>query len=200
MKKLEVFDPPMCCSSGVCGPEVDPVLPRFAADLQWLAGQGVGVERYNLSQQPQDFVANPLVKAALAEGGNASLPLILVEGQIATRGTYPTREELARLAGLAQSEEPSLFTEAITELVAIGAAIASNCEPCFRYHFDRARKLGVSLEDMARAVKTAQGVKEAPAGSILELANRYLQWREPAAAAISILQEGDCAPEKGCCR
>ena len=67
MKKLEVFDPPMCCSSGVCGPEVDPVLPRFAADLQWLAGQGVSVERYNLSQQPQAFVANPLVKAALRE-------------------------------------------------------------------------------------------------------------------------------------
>jgi len=68
MKKLEVFDPPMCCSSGVCGPEVDPVLPRFAADLQWLAAQGVSVERYNLSQQPQAFVANPLVKAALREG------------------------------------------------------------------------------------------------------------------------------------
>ena len=74
MKKLEVFDPPMCCSSGVCGSEVDPVLPRFAADLQWLAGQGVSVERYNLSQQPQAFVANPMVKAALREGGNGSLP------------------------------------------------------------------------------------------------------------------------------
>lgn len=27
--KIEVFDPPMCCSSGVCGPAVDPVFPRF---------------------------------------------------------------------------------------------------------------------------------------------------------------------------
>lgn len=199
MKKLEVFDPPMCCSSGVCGPEVDSVLPRFAADLQWLSDQGVSVERYNLSHEPQAFVANPLVKAALREGGNASLPLILADAQIATQGTYPTREELARLAGLEEATGASLYTEAIAELVAIGAAIASNCEPCFRFHFDKARKLEVSLEDMARAVKTAQGVKETPARSILELANRYLQRREQPAAALSILQGNDCAPEKGCC-
>ena len=199
MKKLEVFDPPMCCSSGVCGPEVDPVLPRFAADLQWLSNQGVHVARYNLSQQPQAFVGNPLVKAALAEGGNASLPLIIVDGQIATRGTYPSREELARLGRLIPAEELSLYTESIAELVAIGAAIASNCEPCFRFHFDKARKLGVSSEDMARAVKTAQGVKETPARSILELANRYLQKREQDRPQLSTMKVEECAPEKGCC-
>ena len=199
MKKLEVFDPPMCCSSGVCGPEVDPVLPRFAADLQWLSNQGVHVARYNLSQQPQAFVGNPLVKAVLAEGGNASLPLIIVDGQIATRGTYPSREELARLGRLIPAEELSLYTESIAELVAIGAAIASNCEPCFRFHFDKARKLGVSSEDMARAVKTAQGVKETPARSILELANRYLQKREQDRPQLSTMKVEECAPEKGCC-
>ena len=52
MTKLEVFDPPMCCSSGVCGPKVDPVLPRFAADLEWMKSQGVAVSRYNLAQLP----------------------------------------------------------------------------------------------------------------------------------------------------
>jgi hypothetical protein len=50
MPKLEIYDPPMCCSSGVCGPSVDPVLPRFAADLDWISQRGVAVERYNLSQ------------------------------------------------------------------------------------------------------------------------------------------------------
>jgi hypothetical protein len=35
--KVEVFDPPMCCSSGVCGPNVDPTLARLAADLHWLS-------------------------------------------------------------------------------------------------------------------------------------------------------------------
>ena len=57
MKKLEVYDPAMCCSTGVCGPEVDPVLVTFAADLKWVAEQGVIVQRFNLGQEPQAFAA-----------------------------------------------------------------------------------------------------------------------------------------------
>ena len=71
MKKMVVFDPPMCCSSGVCGPVIDPTLPRFAADLSWLVGQGVVVERYNLSQQPQAFAMNENVRVALVQQGNS---------------------------------------------------------------------------------------------------------------------------------
>jgi hypothetical protein len=100
MTKLEVFDPPMCCSTGVCGPEVDPVLVRFAADLHWLANQGVHVERHNLAQRPQAFAGNDTVKAALAQEGNQCLPLVLVNDAIACRGRYPSREQLARMAGL----------------------------------------------------------------------------------------------------
>jgi AhpD family alkylhydroperoxidase len=62
----------------------------------------------------------------------------------------------------------------VAELVSIGAAIASNCEPCFKFHYDKARKLGVSREDMLRAVTTAQNVKETPAKAMLDLAQRYL--------------------------
>ncbi len=100
MKKVEIFDPPMCCSTGVCGPKVDPVLVRFAADLHWLANQKVAVERYNLAQQPQAFAASPVVKSALKDHGNECLPLILLDGAIVSEGSYPTREELARLAGV----------------------------------------------------------------------------------------------------
>lgn len=67
------------------------------------------------------------------------------------------------------------YTEDIQELVAIGAAIAANCEPCFRFHFDKARKLGVAKEDIAHAVATAKMVKESPARSILALAEKYLR-------------------------
>ncbi|MEO8097589.1 MAG: arsenite efflux transporter metallochaperone ArsD [Acidobacteriota bacterium] len=100
MIKLQVYDPPMCCSTGVCGPDVDPVLPRFSADFHWLANQGVAVERYNLSQQPQEFVGNPAVKGLLTQEGNACLPLILVNGNIVSKGRYPERDELARFAGV----------------------------------------------------------------------------------------------------
>ena len=100
MKRVEVFDPAMCCSTGVCGPTVDPALVRFAADLHWLANQRIAVERYNLAQQPQAFAASPVVKTALKEHGNKCLPLILLDGSIVSQGHYPTRAELARLAGV----------------------------------------------------------------------------------------------------
>ncbi len=100
IKKLEVFDPPMCCSTGVCGPSVDPALVQFASDFLWVAGQGVHVERYNLAQQPQAFAANQNVKSRLAKDGTACLPLILADGEIVSAGRYPAQEELAQIAGL----------------------------------------------------------------------------------------------------
>jgi hypothetical protein len=104
MKTIEIFDPPMCCSTGVCGPSIDPVLPRFVADLHWLANQGVQVNRYNLAQEPQAFAANESVKAVLTEDGNECLPLILINGKVASKGVYPDRVQLAELAGLDQAK------------------------------------------------------------------------------------------------
>jgi hypothetical protein len=95
---LRVFDPAMCCSTGVCGPSVDPQLARFAADVAWL-GQGVTVERFNLAQQPAAFAETPAVKEALARGTEV-LPLIVVGDRIAVEGAYPSRETLAALAGV----------------------------------------------------------------------------------------------------
>ncbi len=194
---FQIFDPAMCCSTGVCGPSVDPQLPRFAADLEWLASKGVPVERFNLAQQPEAFAANTQVKQALEGEGTDCLPLILLNGVIVSKGSYPERAKLASWARLADEGEKSIYTESVAELVAIGAAIASNCEPCFRFHYDRARKLGVSKEDMALAVKTAQSVKETPARAVLELADRYLKGRGP--LAESPAEKGGSARKSGCC-
>lgn len=96
---IRVFDPAMCCSTGVCGPSVDPELARFAADVDWLEKQGVKVERFNLSQQPAAFAETPAVKEALARGTEV-LPLVLVGDRVAVEGSYPSRETLAALAGV----------------------------------------------------------------------------------------------------
>lgn len=98
--KIQIFDPPMCCSTGICGPGVDPALVTFSADLDWIKRQGIEVERYNLSQQTQAFVSNPTVAAALKKDGNECLPLILVDGNVASQGSYLSREKLAELAHL----------------------------------------------------------------------------------------------------
>lgn len=97
MSKLQIFDPAMCCSTGVCGPSVDPALPRFSADLEWLKSKGIGVERYNLAQEVGVFTSNPVVKAALNSRGSECLPLLLLDGIIVFESAYPTREELARV-------------------------------------------------------------------------------------------------------
>jgi hypothetical protein len=100
MTAVRVFDPAMCCSTGICGPSVDPQLARFAADLDWLKSQGVSVERFNLSQQPAAFADDASVKSALEAKGEAGLPLVKVNGEVKSSGLYPSREELAAWAGL----------------------------------------------------------------------------------------------------
>lgn len=103
---LHVYDPAMCCTTGVCGPQVDPALVRFASDLQWLQAQGVAVHRFNLAQNPAAFVENDLVRAALTDHGEAALPFLLVDGLTVASGHYPTREQLAGLCHLATGESP----------------------------------------------------------------------------------------------
>ncbi len=95
LNTLQIFDPAMCCSTGVCGPEVDTKLVQFAADLDWLKSQGVIVQRNNLSQNPAAFVENQTVQSTLTEKGEAALPVILVNGKVASTGRYPERSKLA---------------------------------------------------------------------------------------------------------
>ncbi len=78
----------------------DPELARVSADLEWLRGQGVTVDRFNLSQEPGAFAGAPLVQQALQQRGVECLPLVLVDGRVVAEGTYPARETLAALAGI----------------------------------------------------------------------------------------------------
>jgi hypothetical protein len=104
---LKVFDPAMCCSTGVCGPSVDPQLVRFAADLEWLRSAGVQVERFNLAQEPAAFASSEVVRQALAERGEAALPLVMADGAVVATGAYPTRAELAAIAGVPLATAPA---------------------------------------------------------------------------------------------
>lgn len=97
MKTLQLYDPPMCCSTGVCGPDIDPVLPAVAAWLQGLQAAGVRVERYNLAHQPQAYVQNPRVKALLDAGGTEALPALFIDGELKFQGRYPDAAERASL-------------------------------------------------------------------------------------------------------
>ncbi len=106
---LRVYDPPQCCSTGVCGPDVDPALVQFAADLKALAASGVSVERFNLAQEPEAFVAEPAVVQAVNAVGTSVLPLLVVGGRVVSHGRYPSRDEL--LALVRTEPEPAFSLE-----------------------------------------------------------------------------------------
>ncbi|NNM86496.1 MAG: arsenite efflux transporter metallochaperone ArsD [Phycisphaerales bacterium] len=101
-----MFDPAMCCSTGVCGPDVDPQLVHFSADLDWLKSRGVEVRRHNLAHEPAAFVANTIIKDVLQHQGVAALPAVVINGQLVSTGCYPSRQDLARAAHIYPAVEP----------------------------------------------------------------------------------------------
>lgn len=118
MITVRVFDPAMCCSTGICGPAVDPRLARFAADLEWLKRQGVSVERFNLAQQPGAFAEDEVVRSTLETKGEAGLPLVRVDGEVKSSGGYPSRAELAAWTGVR-----------VPVTIPLTAASSGCCEP-----------------------------------------------------------------------
>lgn len=105
MLKLEVFDPPMCCATGICGNSVDPKLVTFASDLEWLKKQGIDVVRHGLSFEPDAFVKNDLVKNMLQQKGNGCLPIVFTNNQIVSDSCYPNRKTLAEICGIEWKNE-----------------------------------------------------------------------------------------------
>jgi len=95
MKKIEIFDPAMCCSTGVCGPSIDPELMRMATVINELKEKGIIIKRHGLSNEPQDFLSNKVINDVLQKEGAGILPVTLVDGKIAKVKEYPTNEELS---------------------------------------------------------------------------------------------------------
>jgi len=117
MKTLKIYDPAMCCSTGVCGPDVDPELVQLAGFLKKLDACAVKVERYNLSQEPAAYTANAAVATALKEKGTDALPLVFVDDELISSGGYP---DLNELSGLLR----------VTQAMTLDAPDCSGCSGC----------------------------------------------------------------------
>ena len=99
MKKIEIFDPAMCCSTGACGPGVNPELLRVATVLDALTKQGANVTRYNLASETQAFVTNATISNLLRQDQEV-LPVTLVDGEVVKTKGYLTNEELTEITGI----------------------------------------------------------------------------------------------------
>lgn len=96
MKKMQIFEPAMCCATGLCGVGVDPELLRISTVLNALKNHGIIVDRFNLNSAPMEFVRNRTVNNFLNAKGVSGLPITLVDGEIVITGRYPTNEEIIK--------------------------------------------------------------------------------------------------------
>lgn len=146
MTSITVYDPAMCCPTGICGT--------------------------NMDQKLIDFAANPAIKALMEEAGADGLPVVMVDGEIVSTGRYPARAELA---GWAVAGAPEVeITDSVRELIALGAAIAAGCEPCLKYHVKKSRELGLSDAAMREAITVGRMFNEASGKNILGQANKLI--------------------------
>lgn len=95
MKSIQVYDPPMACSSSACGTEADPDVVNFSKMLSQLYTCGIQVQRFNLGLHPLSFAQNAAVRALLITGGTDVLPVIFWDDQVRLKGRYPTSAERA---------------------------------------------------------------------------------------------------------
>lgn len=100
MKKMSIYEPAMCCSTGLCGVSVDPELLRISTILDRLKKQDIIINRFNLTNAPMEFTENTAVNDYINEKGIEELPITIVDGEIFKTGKYPTNEEFADIFGI----------------------------------------------------------------------------------------------------
>lgn len=116
MSKIEIFDPAMCCPTGICGPAIDPELLRVATTINTLAKKGIDIVRYGLTSEPQAFIDNKKVNEYLIKEDVEALPITIVDGEVVKTRTYPTAAEFAQWTGVS-----------IEEITTVPAAKAGGC-------------------------------------------------------------------------
>lgn len=93
--KIVIYDPPMCCSSGLCGPNPDQTLIDLQTSITELQKSGVEVERFIITQSPEKFKENPEVIKLIQENDLKILPVTTLNGKVVKKGSYPTPSEFS---------------------------------------------------------------------------------------------------------
>jgi len=130
MNTVEVFEPALCCATGVCGEDVDQGLVTFSADLDFVRSQGGDIRRYNLASEPLAFAENGAVKGFLQVVGSKGLPLVLVEGVTAMTGGYPDRAQLTEWSGVTSPVAEAVPAPAGATLLDLSSAAPTSGACC----------------------------------------------------------------------
>ena len=93
-KIVEIFDPPMCCPTGLCGPVLDQTLLDVSEMIFALQSKGIVVKRYQMASDPNAFLNNENVMQLIRERQISALPITSVNGTIIKSSSYPSLAEV----------------------------------------------------------------------------------------------------------
>lgn len=113
--KIIILDPALCCSTGVCGPDVDEALIQTSANVKWLKSLGHDVHRHNVSNDADAFKKYPAAIDKLTREGINSLPYILLDGRLVLSGRYPEKSEWEALVLGSQVNSKDLADQQTTD-------------------------------------------------------------------------------------
>lgn len=193
--KITILDPAMCCSTGVCGEDVDDALVQTAANVKWLKSLGYEVNRHNISNDGAAFKDYPVAIEKLQKEGMDSLPYILVDDQIVMAGSYPTKAEWMQFLANETSEE-SMKTKVDNAtktniLISIGAAIAASNKKALKQFISEAKAAEISLEEIANAMNIGNDCRVELSHEVIQTANSLLNEMQPVASS--------CCSGTNCC-
>ncbi|MDW2800165.1 arsenite efflux transporter metallochaperone ArsD [Clostridium boliviensis] len=130
MKTMKIYEPAMCCSTGLCGVGVDTELLRISTVLNTLENNGVHVDRFNLSNNPQKFVTNQTINNYVKENGVDGLPVVVIDDEITITGRYPTNDEFVKLLNVPENyigEKPDAVNAASKKTQGCGCSGGDCC-------------------------------------------------------------------------
>ena len=102
MSNIEIFEAAGCCATSSVVVSDEAI--KWNASAEW-AKNGVDIQRYSLAKNPQQFLNTPVIKEFLNTSGMESLPVTLLDGKLVMAGKLPTREDIARWAGIPLTQD-----------------------------------------------------------------------------------------------
>ena len=182
--KITILDPAMCCSTGVCGEDVDDALVHTAANVKWLKSLGYKVNRHNISNDGAAFKNYPEAVEKLQKEGMDSLPYILIDDTIVSTGNYPTKAEWMQFLANETSEEQNPKTQVdettkTSTLISIGAAIAASNEKALKQFIGEAKAAEISFEEIANAMNIGNDCRVKLSNEVIQTANNLLNEMQP---------------------
>ena len=103
-KEIKIYDPALCCPTGLCGVNIDPELMRIAVVVETLKKKGIIIERFNLRDNPQVYVTNKVINDFLMNEGAEKLPVTTLDGKVEIIAAYPANAQIAEWLGISEDE------------------------------------------------------------------------------------------------